>query len=98
MSHVLDLETKFHFHDGSMTVQRTQDCSAIAEVTKAKSREGLHGSADMKLAASIPFVMVEKYCNDNGVEFSDFMQNPEHIKRVVNDPALAHFRVWRGQL
>lgn len=94
----LDLETRFHLHDGKMTVQRTQDCTPIAEYAKARSNEGYHGSADMKLAASIPFVMVEAYCNQNGIEFRDFMNSQEHKKRLLNDPTLSHFRIWPGRV
>lgn len=94
----LDLDTKFHFHDGNMTVQRSQDCTPIAERTKAMHNAGEHGTSDMKLAASLPFVMVEKYCNDNDIEFAEFMRNKEHIKRMLNDPALSHFRVWKGRV
>lgn len=93
-----DLGTQFHFHDGAMTVQRSQDCTAIAEDAKARSSSGLTGSSEMKHAARIPLVMVEKYCNDNKIEFSEFMQNNEHIRRVLNDPAMSHFRIWKGAI
>lgn len=94
----LDLDTRFHIHDGKMTVQRTQDCTPIAEYAKARSNEGHHGSSEMKLAASIPFVMVEDYCNRNGIEFSEFMNSQEHKKRLLNDPSLSYFRIWPGRV
>lgn len=94
----LDLQTAIAVRDGVLTIGRTQDCTPIAENTLAMQNEGLHGSDEMRHAASIPFVMVEKYCNDNGILFSEFMGNPEHIKRVCNDPAMAHFRIWKGRL
>ena len=81
-----------------MTVGRFQDCDAIANFTRTKHNEGIHGSSDMKHAASIPFVMVEKYCNDSGIEFSEFMQNPVHMRRMLNDPALSAFRIWPGKV
>ena len=97
-SSVIDIGTKFHFHDGAMTVQRTQECTPIAERAKALHREGYHGSKDMKLAATIPSVMVEAYCNTKCITFAEFMQNKEHIRNMLNDPALAHFRVWKGAI
>lgn len=92
------LRTRFHFEDGQMVTQRTQDCTPIVERTQALHKEGFHGSSEFKHAASIPFVVVEDYCNRNNLLFSEFMANPEHIKRLANDPALAHFRVWKGKL
>jgi hypothetical protein len=94
----LDLETKFHFHDGNMSVERIQDCTAIAENIKRQKNEGRTGSKDMKLAASLPFVIVEQYCNLNNIEFSEFIGNKEHIKRLLNDPDLKGFRVWEGRI
>ena len=84
--------------DGVLTAGTVQDCDPIAEYTKALHNEGLHGSSDMKHAGFIPDVFIEKYCNDNGVTFHEFMANREHIRRVINDPALAAFRVWPGRV
>jgi len=50
------------------------------------------------LAASIPFVIVEKYCNENNVTFQDFMNSQDHKKRLLNNPANSAFRVWKGQV
>lgn len=94
----MSVSTRFHLEDGKMVTQRTQDCVPIAEHTKALHNEGLHGSSDMKHAASIPMVFIEDYCNRNNLLFSEFIQNKEHMRRLVNDPALAHFRVWRGRI
>jgi hypothetical protein len=52
----------------------------------------------MRLAASFPDVLVERYCNQNGIEFSEFMQNPVHVKRMCADPDLSGFRIWTGRV
>ncbi len=75
-----------------------QDCTPYAERAKALHNEGFHGSKDMRLAATLPDVLVEKYCNDNGITFQEFMRDRAHVKRMCNDPALAHFRVWKGKI
>lgn len=94
----LDLATRFHLHDGNMTVQRTQDCTAILERCKAQHNEGIHGSSEMKLAAKLPFIVIENYCNTNNVDFAEAMRNPVHIRRMLNDPDLAGFRIWKGRV
>lgn len=94
----IDLATKFHFQDGKMIVQRTQDCTSILENCKTQHNEGNHGSSDMKLAGKLPFVVIENYCNVNNVEFSEVMRNPIHLKRMLNDPDLAGFRIWKGRV
>ena len=94
----IDLATKFHLHDGKMTVQRSQDCTPILDLCKTQHNEGIHGSNDMKLAAKLPFVVIENYCNVNDVDFAEAMRNPIHLKRMLNDPDLSGFRIWKGRV
>lgn len=75
-----------------------QSCDPIAERTKYMHNTGHHGSKDMRLAASIPLVMVEKYLHDNRITMQEFSASQEHKKRLLQDPALSHFRVWKGAL
>lgn len=93
----LDLSTRFHMEDGKMIVQRSQDCTAIAEWCKAQHNAGHVGSADIKHAARIPCVDIERYCNETGVSFAEVMGDPTHIKRIVKDPLNADFRIWKGE-
>lgn len=93
-----NIGTQVLLQDGALIVNRYQDCTPIAEFCKAAHKEGLHGSSEFRHAAKIPDVMVEKYCNDNNITFAEFMQNKEHIRRVLNDPAMAHFRIWPGRV
>lgn len=92
------VKTVIAVEDGALVTGTVQDATPIAEVTKAMHNEGRHGSSDMKLAASVPMVLVEKYCNDAGISFAEFMGNQDHKKRLLNDPAIAHFRVWKGRV
>ena len=84
--------------DGALIASITQDVEPILELAKARQIEGYHGSSDMKLAASIPFVIFEKYLNDNDITMHEFGQSPEHKKRLLNDPSLAYFRIWPGRI
>jgi hypothetical protein len=52
----------------------------------------------MRLAASIPMVLVERYLNDHAISLQELGRSPEHQKRLLNDPALAHFRIWKGRV
>ena len=93
------VQTVVALEDGALVTGTIQDCTAIAERTKALHNIGFQGpSKDMKLAASIPFVMVDKYLNDNRLTLQEFQRDKAHIRRLLNDPALAHFRVWGGKV
>lgn len=84
--------------DGSMTTGTIQDCDAILEDAQARHKEGHHGSGEMKHAGRIPFVVIERYCNDNGITFRECMGSQEHSRRILNSPELSAFRIWKGQV
>lgn len=84
--------------DGSLTTGTVQDCSPILEYAKARHNEGKTGSSEMRLAASIPHVVIEEYCRLNGIGFDECIQSKEHSRRILNDPSLAGFRIWKGRV
>ena len=91
--------TTIALEDDKLITGTTQDCAPIAEAAKRLSAQGYEGpSRDMKLAASVPFVLVERYLNDHNITMSELGRSPEHQRRLLNDPALAHFRVWKGKV
>jgi len=94
----MSVETRLHVHDGSVTFERIQDCTPILERATALHNGGHHGSSEMRHAADFPMVIVEKYCNDHHIEFAEFIQNKDHVRRMLADPALAGFRVWKGRV
>ncbi|UOD28783.1 hypothetical protein INH39_25580 [Massilia violaceinigra] len=95
---LIDVSTTFQEQDGRLFIGRSQDCTAIAEDAKRRHNAGEFGTSELKHAARIPNVIVEQYCNDTGVSFEQFMADPVHIKRVVQDPKNDAFRIWKGAL
>lgn len=95
---MIDITTKFAEQDGRLFIGRSQDCTAIAEDAKRRHNAGEFGSSDMKHAARIPNVIIEKYLNDTGVTFEAFIADPIHIKRVVENPDNSMFRIWTGKI
>jgi hypothetical protein len=95
---MIDIDTRITTEGQLTHIERVQDCTPIAEYAKAQHNAGFHGSSELKHAARIPNVIIEKYCNDHNIEFSEFMRNREHMRRVLNDPSLAAFRIWPGKV
>lgn len=81
-----------------LVVERLQDCAPVDDLAQSLHNEGLHGSEDMKLAAVIPNVIIERYCDLAGITYLEYTNNPEHKRRILNDPSLSHFRVWKGRV
>lgn len=83
-----------------LVVQRSQ--TGIADhidYCQARANEGFHGpDKDFKLKASIPTILIEHYCQQHGISLQEFMTNREHVKRMVNDPDLAYFRIAPGRM
>jgi len=94
----MKLDTRIFTQDDRLVIGRSQDCTAILEDAVHRHNEGLHGTADVKHAARIPEVIVEKYCNDHKISFHEFMGDEVHIKRLVEHPDNSMFRIWKGKL
>ena len=94
----LDLATRVIVQDGALVVGRSQDCTPIAEFAKRQHNAGFHGSSEMRHAAKIPNIVIEAYCNDHKLLYSEVMSDPVHMKRICNDPKNAAFRIWPGRL
>lgn len=84
--------------DGNLHANVVQDVEPILEDAKKRHNEGLHGSADLKHAAEIPNVLIEAYCATNGITYEEWCRNREHVRRLLNDPAISHFRIWKGRV
>lgn len=68
---------------------------AVADVCKGRQNSGVTGARDMPHLAEFPRAIVEKYLIDTGITLYEWMNNPVHVKRMLQDPALAHFRIDR---
>jgi len=92
------VKTEFHLDGDDMTVRRVQDCEPVLDLTSSLRSVGEVGSNEMRHCASFPPVLVERYCNINGITFHEWMNNPVHVNRMLSDPDLKSFRVWEGRV
>lgn len=93
------LEQIDDLHMAAVHEARVDDLKAVADHCANLRGIGATGTKDMKLAATIPAFVVQKYINDNGITFAEFMrEGSPHPERMLNDPALSYFRVWEGRV
>lgn len=90
--------TTVALQDGALHTGTTQDCTPYAERAQAMHKANMVGTGDMRLAASVPFVIVEQYLNKHGIGLQELGRSPEHQRRLLNDPDLSMFRVWKGRV
>lgn len=93
------VKTEFHSdgHTEEFSINRVQDCQPLVEYAHAKRVAGETGTADLKLAAEFPLVVVERYMALAGIDWNEFMTNSAHAKRMLSDPDLKAFRIWEGR-
>ena len=82
--------------DHEFAIHRAQDVEPILNYTKEMNRIGAGKGTDLRHCAEIPMIIVENYMQRTGITFNEFTASQEHIKAVVNDPALRDFRIWEG--
>lgn len=75
-----------------------RDLDLVADHCAAMRSVGATGSDEMKHVARVPRFIVQKYINDNGITFAEFMREPKHADRMLSDPALSAFRIWEGAI
>lgn len=91
--------TTIALEDGALVTGTTSFVAHdIADDAKARHNAGMHGSSDLKHAARVDPVLIEAYLNRNGITFHDFCCDQSHMKRFLSDPAIGHFRIWKGAL
>ena len=94
----MDLQPIIAVEDGKLITGSRQDCTPFLEAATRKRNEGEHGSKEMRHAASFPPVLVERYCNERGITFSEWLANPIHARVMLMDPDLSGFRIWGGRV
>lgn len=91
--------TEFHSNPDSDQVVtiHTSRFDGLTDLTKAMANEGLHGSNEMKLVAIVPPHLPEHCCNVWGITWAEFWSDKKWIKKMLNEPMFADFRVAPGQ-
>lgn len=93
-----ELETVDDHHVAAIHRADMADLRMVADHCQNLRSLGEVGSKDMKHVATIPAFIVQKYINDNGITFAEFMREPKHANAMLADPALQAFRVWEGRV
>lgn len=96
-------DTKFHGQgDGSVIIQHKQDVGAVLKENKEmRDHHGGNIEDDMKLAARVPMVLLEKWRNEENLDYHMIGRCPEMTARFwkkLQDPSWRNLRVWDGKV
>lgn len=95
MSYVKTI-THYDESEDRLIVERVQDVEPYLDQAKVESETPQRG--ELRKAGIIPFVVLEQWLRIHGISFSEFMRDRGLCKRLLNDPDLAKFRVWKGRV
>jgi hypothetical protein len=88
-----------HGGDGTLidVAMESQDAIKHALDDCARLRDtGQTGHREMRHLAQIPAWVVHRWLHDHGIAFKEFMRDTTISSRMLNDPALAGFRIAQG--
>lgn len=71
---------------------------AVVDACKAMHNAGQFGSKEMRYYGEVTPHMLQTYCDKRGVTWAETMQNPEHFRRILNDPENSDMRVYKGRI
>jgi hypothetical protein len=89
--------TSFTAEDDKIVIRHDTRFDHLVDLAKSMSNEGLHGSHEMRLVGLYPPHMPEVCCNAWGITWEEFWSDPKWIKKMLNDPMFADFRIAPGQ-
>ena len=83
---------RWEHDDGNTVVERTSDLTPIIEANKklATMNDGMSPSREMRRVASVPVVVLQNWCQTDGISYRAFRRNPKHyqkwLRRKLYDP------------
>lgn len=90
--------SRVYVEDNRVVHEIKQDVEPHLEYVKNLRSMNMTGDKEMRHAGHLPDVVIETYCNVNGITYAEAINNPVHIKAMLNDQALSNLRVWKGRV
>lgn len=78
----MTLTTKYITEDDKLIINRSQDIQRILDFNKERNIEGHNRKSDMRLAGSIPFVVVEMWIRESGLKLGS-QEFAEYVKKKL---------------
>ena len=87
------IETRFHVHDGNVTIERIQDVEPILDNNK-RLQNTPQKSDSFRHIASIPNIIIERWCHELGVNLIRLSSHEfaKIVGRKLRDPDWAWLR------
>ena len=77
------LDTSYHTEDDKLIIRRSQDVQRILDFNKERNIDGHNRKSDMRLAGSIPFVVIEMWMKESGAKMGS-KEFQEYVKKKLS--------------
>ena len=78
----MSVQTKYFDEDGKIVINRSQDIQSILDFNKERNIDGHNRKSDMRLAGSIPFVVIEMWMKECGAKIGS-PEFQEYVKKKL---------------
>ena len=86
----------FDHSDNKVVVKKTHDINPEMHRAQMLRDAGCGQTGESRLVGSIPLNMIEEWCKEAGVKWSDTAARAEVVKRKILSGEFDKFRVWKG--
>ena len=86
----------FDHSDNKVVVKKTHDINPEMHRAQMLREAGCGQTGESRLVGSIPLNMIEQWCKEAGVKWSDTTARAEVVKRKILSGEFDKFRVWKG--
>tara|TARA_E500000081_G_scaffold67167_1_gene69167 strand:+ start:10426 stop:10701 length:276 start_codon:yes stop_codon:yes gene_type:complete len=80
----MSVQTQILDSDGKIVINRTQDVQRILDFNKERNIDGHNRKSDMRLAGSIPFVVIEMWMKECGAKLGSQELNAYIKKKLMS--------------
>ena len=91
---------QFKVEDGRLYESHSADVEPVLEHAKALHNEwgGKSPTGELYHVAHVPKEIVLAYIHRNNITLGEFLNSEDHANRMLSDPAISAFRIWKGAL
>jgi len=75
-----------------------ESLKGLMDTCQTLQSHGLTGDKEMRHLAEFPGYLIQQYCDNRGITWAEWFQNPVHARAMLNDPDLSGFRIHRSQV
>lgn len=88
-----------HDHNGVATIESKTDVSGILKANQyQRDHDNGYKSEVFNHKARIPVDAIHKWCKEKGIKYAEFLAQPEHIKKFLNNSDNAVWLTRKGKV